>query len=98
MTALWEQALESIEKGEITMETFLTKQMTWIAQLVNQYKHVSLNITATEKLSCPRCSASLKKIKGKHGSFWSCSHYPDCTYTQNIGKQTKRKQKTTSKK
>ena len=32
---------------------------------------------------CPLCGNVLKKRCGKHGEFWGCMGYPDCTYTKN---------------
>src|SRR6185437_2133225 len=33
MTAIWEQALERIAAGELSLEEFLEKQSTWVKQL-----------------------------------------------------------------
>ena len=30
--------------------------------------------------SCPRCGAALVLRRGKYGSFYGCSRYPECTY------------------
>lgn len=96
MTALWEQALESIEKGELTMETFLSKQTTWISQLVNQYSKASLNIKPVQTPPCPLCGSPMRKRTGKNGAFWSCSKYPDCKGIQSIGSQSKKRRKAQS--
>ena len=42
--------------------------------------------TAAQKLGskwlCPRCKeGSLHQIKGRNGSFWGCTNYPQCTAT-----------------
>ena len=42
------------------------------------YKEASEH-TAT----CPRCGGKLVLRKGRFGSFYGCSRYPECTYTQN---------------
>lgn len=97
MTALWEQALESIEKGEMTMEGFLSRQTTWIAQLVSQYSHTQLSIRVADTPACPLCRAPMKKRNGKNGPFWSCSRYPDCKGVQNAGGKTARRKKSTGK-
>jgi hypothetical protein len=36
-TAVWEQALDMIEAGQMTLDTFIAKQSAWVAQLVQQY-------------------------------------------------------------
>ncbi|HPU98184.1 MAG TPA: topoisomerase DNA-binding C4 zinc finger domain-containing protein [Candidatus Hydrogenedentes bacterium] len=38
---------------------------------------------------CPKCSSPLVKRTVKNGSnkgstFWGCSNYPNCRYTENI--------------
>lgn len=30
---------------------------------------------------CPQCGGILVKRKGKYGSFWGCSNYPNCEFT-----------------
>ena len=39
-TAVWEQALEMIESGQMTLEDFIDKQSTWVAQLVLSLIHI----------------------------------------------------------
>lgn len=77
MTALWEQALESIEKGEMTMDNFLAKQTAWLTQLIAQYRNSVLSIESNAP-SCPQCNGQMRLVTGKNGSFWSCKRYPDC--------------------
>ena len=38
---------------------------------------------------CPRCGGTLKLRNGKFGSFFGCSSYPDCRYTENVANETK---------
>ena len=33
---------------------------------------------------CPKCGKKMIVREGKHGKFYGCSGYPDCTYTENI--------------
>ncbi|WP_297185335.1 DNA topoisomerase III [uncultured Porticoccus sp.] len=77
-TAVWEQALEMIESGQMTLEDFIDKQSTWVAQLVQQYRSVALTITQPEGPACPQCGAATHPRRGKNGAFWSCSQYPEC--------------------
>lgn len=91
MTALWEQALESIEKGSMTMEEFLSKQGTWISQLITQYRSIPLTMKPLETPPCPLCASPMRKRQGANGSFWACSRYPQCRGTQNIKRQTQKK-------
>jgi DNA topoisomerase-3 len=43
-TAVWEQALDMIEAGQMTLDTFIAKQSAWVAQLVQQYGGTTLSI------------------------------------------------------
>src|SRR3546814_5478727 len=43
-TAVWEQALDMIEAGQLTHEVFIDKQSAWIAQIIAQYQGTALSI------------------------------------------------------
>lgn len=83
-TAVWEQALDMIEAGQMTLDTFVAKQSAWVAQLVQQYGGATLSIKLPPSPACPQCGASMLQRPGKHGAFWSCSRYPDCKGTQPV--------------
>ncbi|HBO6193779.1 TPA: DNA topoisomerase III [Pseudomonas aeruginosa] len=80
-TAVWEQALDMIEAGQLTLDVFLSKQTTWISQLIAQYGSMSLSIKLPHGPACPQCGAPTRQRTGKSGPFWSCSRYPDCNGT-----------------
>jgi len=90
MTAVWEQALDEIESGRLTLDAFVAKQANWIAQLVAHCGSLTLAMPVEASPACPICNASMLKRKGKSGQFWSCSHYPDCKGTAPIKKDTPR--------
>lgn len=90
MTAIWEQALDEIEVGRLPLDAFVAKQANWIAQLVEHYRALTLALPVETGPTCPICSASTLRRKGKSGPFWSCSHYPDCKGTAQISKDTGR--------
>jgi len=77
-TALWEQALDMIEAGQMTLDTFIEKQSAWVTQLVEQYRDASLSIKVPAGPACPLCGAATRQRTGKTGPFWSCSCYPEC--------------------
>ncbi|MEV8581648.1 DNA topoisomerase III [Pseudomonas aeruginosa] len=83
-TAIWEQALDMIEAGQLTLDVFIGKQATWISQLIAQYGSASLSIKVPQGPTCPQCSAPTRQRSGKNGAFWSCSRYPDCKGTLPI--------------
>ncbi len=83
-TAVWEQALDMIEAGQLTLDVFISKQATWISQLIAQYGSASLSIKVPQGPTCPQCGAPTRQRSGKNGAFWSCSRYPDCKGTLPI--------------
>ncbi|WP_338807018.1 DNA topoisomerase III [Pseudomonas chlororaphis] len=80
-TAVWEQALDMIETGQLTLEVFLQKQSVWITQLVLQYRSATLAIKVPQGPACPLCGGATRQRTGKSGAFWSCVRYPDCKGT-----------------
>ncbi len=78
MTAIWEQALDMIESGQLTLDVFIDKQSAWIAQLIQQYRGASLSIKMPQGAACPECGTPMHQRPGKNGPFWSCPRYPDC--------------------
>ncbi|MDR1935844.1 MAG: DNA topoisomerase III [Candidatus Accumulibacter sp.] len=80
-TALWEQALELIEAGQLTLEAFTEKQAAWVAQLVQQYRGARLSLQVPKGPACPLCGAATLPRLGPHGPFWSCGRYPECRGT-----------------
>ncbi len=87
-TAVWEQALDMIEAGQLTHEVFIAKQSAWISQIIAQYKGTALSIKVPQGPSCPLCSSATRQRTGKSGPFWSCSHYPDCKGTLPVDSAT----------
>ncbi|RRJ45682.1 DNA topoisomerase III [Pseudomonas aeruginosa] len=80
-TAVWEQALDMIEAGQLTLDVFIGKQAAWISQLIAQYGSTSLSIKVPQGPACPQCGAPTRQRTGKSGPFWSCSRHPDCKGT-----------------
>jgi DNA topoisomerase-3 len=87
-TAVWEQALDMIEAGQLTLDVFLSKQATWISQLIAQYGSMSLSIKLPHGPACPQCGAATRQRTCKSGPFWSCSRYPDCQGTLPVPPRT----------
>ena len=83
-TAVWEQALDMIEAGQMTLDTFIDKQSSWVAQLVQQYRGATLDLKLPPAPNCPQCGAPMRQRSGKSGACWSCSRYPDCKGTLPI--------------
>lgn len=90
MTAIWEQALDEIEAGRLTLDAFVAKQAHWITQLIANCGALTLSVPVEAGPVCPICNAAMLRRKGKSGPFWSCSHYPDCKSTVPINKGIRR--------
>jgi DNA topoisomerase-3 len=80
-TAIWEQALDMIEAGQMTLDTFIQKQSAWVTQLVQQHRGTRLSLKLPPTPTCPLCTSPMRQRSGKSGIFWSCSRYPDCKGT-----------------
>jgi DNA topoisomerase-3 len=87
-TAVWEQALDMIGAGTLTLDTFIEKQSSWVAQLVQQYRGATLSLKLPPAPACPQCGAPMRQRSGKNGAFWSCSRYPHCKGTQQVESST----------
>ncbi|CAM5556801.1 DNA topoisomerase OS=Rhodanobacter lindaniclasticus OX=75310 GN=B1991_10910 PE=3 SV=1 [Rhodanobacter lindaniclasticus] len=90
-TAVWEQALDMIEAGQLTLDVFIGKQAAWISQLIVQYGSTSLSIEVPQGPACPQCGAPTRQRTGKTGPFWSCSRYPDCKGTLPVDPGTSKR-------
>jgi DNA topoisomerase-3 len=99
MTAIWEQALDRIAAKEMTLDDFTAKQAAWVAQLVEQYRHVDLPLALVPAgPACPLCGGPMRQRKGKNGAFWSCGKYPECKGTAPLESAAPRgKRKTITK-
>ena len=98
-TAIWEQALDMIESGQMDLDTFVAKQSQWISNIVAKYRHQPMQIKITNTgPACPLCSSPMKRRKGKNGDFWGCSKYPDCSGIVNIEQKKKSTRKAPSRK
>ncbi len=90
-TAVWEQALDMIEGGRLTLDVFIGKQAAWITQLIAQYSSASLSVKIPQGPACPQCGAPTRQRTGKSGPFFSCSRYPDCKGTLPVESGTSKR-------
>jgi len=81
LTAIFEEMLEGISKGEISKSDFLEKQTVMIREFVQS--DLAEPFKASGPLhSCPQCKAGqLRKRSGTNGPFWGCNKYPECKST-----------------
>ena len=78
MTAQWEQRLEQIARGELTLDAFMQDQIAILPTLLNSV--LSLPVTLLPGVfPCQKCGKAMCKRPDKKygGFFWACSD-PDC--------------------
>ncbi|MFS6933718.1 DNA topoisomerase III [Klebsiella oxytoca] len=91
MTALWEQALDDIAEGRMSLDDFMAKQSAWTTQLVGKGRQQAINITVPPSPPCPVCGGATLQRSGKSGNFWGCLRYPDCNGIVNPPQRSKRR-------
>ena len=82
-TAIWEEKLSAVEKGELSYEEFERGQVAVLEEFLAQAKSLKLAPPANVPL-CPNCGKAMvrrQNTKNKGEYFWSCSGYPDCKTT-----------------
>ncbi len=92
-TALWEQQLDEIKEGKLSVADFFSKQEETLRKLLRQAQEAKI-AEAKDIVKCPNCGKPMTRRKGPNGIFWGCSGYPDCrtTMEDNKGKPVARKQ------
>ncbi|MCC5902693.1 MAG: DNA topoisomerase III [Halomonas sp.] len=90
MTALWEQSLDEVEAGRLSLQAFMERQEALIAKLVQHASGMTMVLPQQPSKKCPLCGSPMRKRKGGDGPFWGCSRHPECKGTINIGKSRKR--------
>lgn len=76
-TAVWEDVLHSMARGEGELGDFLRRQAAFARLLCRKAKEAELPLSGA--YPCPRCKRGvLQKRSGKNGDFWGCSNYPRC--------------------
>lgn len=91
LTALWEQALNQIAEGKLTLSDFMQKQEAFIRQLMQRSLQQGMKMGKIEIKKCPKCGSPMAKRTGKNGAFYGCTKYPQCDGIENIGGKKGRK-------
>ena len=79
-TAVWEQQLEAVSEGRLSLEDFEHKQEDIIRGFLSHARSTKIE-TAKDAAICPNCGRPMARRKGKNGYFWGCTGYPDCKTT-----------------
>lgn len=76
MTAVWEQALDAVAAGKITLESFLKKQIEVLPRLVEVCLQADFGGIQVAN-PCPECGAGLTRVRSKKDKkrhFWICGN------------------------
>ncbi len=91
-TARMEEDLDKIASGEKTMvpilKLFYEPFHRNIEQKTETLSREALTTEATN-LTCPQCGKPVILRLGRHGKFYGCSGYPECSYTAPHGEEEK---------
>ncbi|MCT4595315.1 MAG: DNA topoisomerase III [Anaeromicrobium sp.] len=89
LTAKWEQKLESISKGKMKKNNFISEMKDYTKEIIKdiktgegKFKHD--NMTRTK---CPECGKYLLEVKNKRGKMLVCQDR-ECGYKKGISKVT----------
>lgn len=82
LTALWEQALNQIAEGSMTLDAFMQKQEAFVKQLIGSCMQQGMSLGNIEIRKCPECGKPMRKINHAKGTFWGCTGYPDCQHKE----------------
>lgn len=82
LTALWEQALNQIAEGSMTLDAFMQKQEAFVKQLIGSCMQQGMSLGNIEIRKCSECGKPMRKINHAKGTFWGCTGYPDCQHKE----------------
>ncbi|SQA98030.1 DNA topoisomerase 3 [Cedecea neteri] len=83
MTALWEQSLDDIAQGQMTLAAFMQKQVQWTSHLVERGRTQAISLTPPVTRRARSAGGMTRKRQGKKGDFYSCAKYPECKGVAN---------------
>lgn len=77
-TAVWEQKLDRIASGQLTLTDFVNQQASWLIHMLDDHSRRPFAIPLAPTPRCPKCDAPVRARRGKRGAFYSCTRYPKC--------------------
>jgi DNA topoisomerase-3 len=96
MTALWEQKMDSIESGGVSLESFVAEVAGMVREILEDDLNVPSDIPGLERRKeadgeiveapCPmNCGANARRFAGKYGFYWKCRCSPDVVFKDADG-------------
>ena len=91
-TSKMEETLDLIAEEKANWQKVLNDFYTPFMEDIEKGKAniKSLKVVVPTGEKCPQCGEELVKRKGRFGEFISCSAFPKCKYTRNLGKTEKK--------
>lgn len=88
-TAKMEEELDEVAEGNKNWRDLLADFYNPFIDKVAKGKSAIKSRKVVESLgeACPECGKDLVKRKGRFGEFVSCSGFPKCKYTRNLGEK-----------
>lgn len=86
-TAKLEDRLDEVSTGKLEWIPVLDDFWKKFHKQVEEKQSLSRKDVTQEEIdeACPKCGNKLAIKLGKRGRFISCTGYPECTYTRNLG-------------
>ncbi|WP_028454731.1 type I DNA topoisomerase [Chitinilyticum litopenaei] len=86
-TAKLEDRLDDVSTGKLDWIPVLDEFWKKFHQQIEEKQSLSRKDVTHEEIDedCPKCGKKLAIKLGKRGRFISCTGYPECTYTRNLG-------------
>ncbi|WP_028452852.1 type I DNA topoisomerase [Chitinilyticum aquatile] len=86
-TAKLEDRLDEVSTGKLEWIPVLDEFWKKFHKQIEEKQSLSRKEVTQEEIdeACPKCGNKLAIKLGKRGRFISCTGYPECTYTRNLG-------------
>lgn len=84
LTAEWEQALDQVAEGHLSLATFIEQQKIVLNKMLDSIKQVKgFQQSGSVTHTCPRCKQILIRRQSSKNQtyFWGCRGYPKCNFT-----------------
>lgn len=93
-TSHMEETLDLVAEDKADWQKVLSDFYTPFIEQIDQGKQniKSKKVAIPTGEMCPECGSELVKRKGRFGEFISCSAFPKCKYTKNLGNKTEKKE------